>query len=74
MKKCTFYYPTTKRITVFVSLIENSYGILNLGSFEVFTFLNMKLVFKLYERMMNQLTRGWGDFESAKVYKELKGK
>lgn len=74
MKKSTFVFPTSQRISVLVSLIKNSYGLIHLDSFDKFTFLNMKLIFKLYERMINQLVKGWGDFECAKVYKELKSK
>lgn len=74
IKKSTFVFSTRQRIAIFINVLENSYGTVNIDSFEFFNVSNLKLIFKFYGIMLNQLIAGWQDFESAKVYKELKGK
>lgn len=73
LKRSTFLFRTCERISLLIHVIENSFGIPSIQTFEYFNFRTIKVLIRCYGKIINKLTCGWGDFECIEVYHILKG-
>lgn len=73
LKRATFLFRTCERISLLIYVIENSFGIPSLQTFEYFNFRTIKTLVRCYGKIINKLTCGWGDFECIELFNVLKG-